>query len=84
MTLAGAMQLYGAAGPVILTLILSETLISFGWMLYVGQKVFLGAAPEQVSAAGAPWPLRITLVALIVGCLAAPVVGIPLVRSMGI
>ena len=56
MILAGAMQLHGAAGPVILTLILCETLISFGWMLYVAQEVFLGVAPR----AGAR-PVRSTL-----------------------
>ena len=25
-----------------MTLVLCETLISFGWMLYIAQKVFLG------------------------------------------
>jgi len=84
MILAGAMQLHGAAGPVILTLILCETLISFGWLLYVAQKVFLGVAPEPAPARGdPPWPMRATLIALMIGCLAAPLVGIPLVRFMG-
>ena len=84
MILAGAMQLHGAAGPVILTLVLCETLISFGWMLYVAQKVFLGVAPEPVVASSdPPWPMRVTLIALMIGCLAAPLAGIPLVRFMG-
>ena len=84
MILAGAMQLHGAAGPVILALILGETLISFGWMLYVAQKVFLGVAPEPALAQGdPPWPMQATLIALMIGCLAAPLVGIPLVRFMG-
>lgn len=84
MILAGAMRLPGAAGPVILTLILCETLISFGWMLYVAQKVFLGVtlAPAPVKS-DPPWAFRATLIALIAGCLAAPVAGIPLVRFMG-
>ncbi len=84
MTLAGAMQLHGAAGPLILTLVLCETLISFGWLLYVAQKVFLGATPEPAMVQRAtPWPLQVTLAALILGCLAAPIIGIPLVRFMG-
>ncbi|MCW5977733.1 MAG: hypothetical protein KIT09_06630 [Bryobacteraceae bacterium] len=84
MILAGAMRLEGAAGPLILTLVLCETLISFGWMLYIAQKVFLGsprAAADVRSAA--PWPIQATLVALMIGCLTAPIVGIPLVGFMG-
>lgn len=84
MILAGAMQLHGAAGPIILTLVLCETLISFGWLLYVAQKVFLGVAPEPALVqSDPPWPMQATLIALMIGCLAAPLVGIPLVRFMG-
>ncbi len=84
MTVAGAMQLPGAAGPVILTLVLCETLISFGWMLYVAQKVFLGPALAPVPVhSDPPWGFRATLIALMTGCVAAPLVGIPLVRFMG-
>jgi hydrogenase-4 component D len=84
MILAGAMRLEGAAGPLILALVLSETLISFGWMLYIAQKVFLGPqlAPSPVTS-DPPWALRATLVALMIGCITAPMVGIPLVRFMG-
>lgn len=85
MTLAGAMQLPGPVGPIILTLVLCETLISFGWLLYVAQKVFLGATPEPVLIeSDPPWPLQATLIALMIGCLAAPAVGVPLVRLMGV
>jgi hydrogenase-4 component D len=82
--LAGAMRLGGTAGPVILTLLLSETLISFGWMLYIAQKVFLGplVAPVPVRS-DPPWAFRVTLVALMIGCLTAPFVGLRLVQYMG-
>jgi len=84
MILAGAMQLHGPVGPIILTLVLCETLISFAWMLYVAQKVFFGAASATANVRSEPpWPMRATLIALMLGCLAAPVVGIPLVRFMG-
>jgi hydrogenase-4 component D len=84
MILAGAMRLGGAWGPVILTLVLSETLISFGWMLYVAQKVFLGPFMAPVPVAGdPPWAFRVTLVALMIGCLTAPFVGLYLVQYMG-
>lgn len=84
MILSGAMQLTGRIGPLILVLILCETLISFGWMLYVGQKIFFGApmattrVPSQV-----PWAMNATLVILMIGCVAAPYMGLPLVRLMG-
>ena len=84
MILAGAMQLHGPVGPLILTLLLCETLISFGWLLYVAQKVFLGAPPQPVPLrSDPPWPMRASLITLMIGCLAAPLVGIPLVRFMG-
>lgn len=84
MILSGAMRLPGAIGPFILVLVLCETLISFGWLLYVGQKIFLGA--PMVEAQGlrhVPWAMNATLIILIMGCAAAPYMGMPLVRLMG-
>ena len=84
MILAGAMRLQGPVGPVILTLLLCETLISFGWMLYVGQRVFQGAMKAPVEVRGdPPWGFRVTLVASMIGCITVPLVGIPLVGFMG-
>lgn len=84
MILSGAMRLSGPIGPLVLVLILCETLISFGWMLYVGQKIFLGmpaaAAPIPRSL---PWAMNATLIVLMLGCVAVPFVGMPLVQSMG-
>ncbi len=56
MILSGAMRLPGPIGPTILILILGETLVSFGWMLYVAQKIFLG--PVSLAAqvpSDPPW-----------------------------
>ena len=47
--LAGALQVKGAFGPVVLILILIESLISFGWFLWVGQKVFFGAPAQTLT-----------------------------------
>ncbi len=41
--LSGALQLGGAFGPVVLILVLIESLVTFAWFLWVGQKVFFGA-----------------------------------------
>jgi hydrogenase-4 component D len=84
MILAGAMQLGGVAGPLIVTLVLGETLISFGWMLYVAQRVFLGPLRSPIPVvADPPWAFRVTLVVLMIGCLTAPFVGLYLVQHMG-
>jgi len=84
MILSGAMRLAGPIGPLILIFILCETLVSFGWMLYIAQKIFLGAplvaAPAEVDP---PFAMNATLVVLMIGCLAAPLVGMPLVQLMG-
>ncbi len=84
MLLAAAIKLGGALGPVLLGLVLVESLISFGWMLRVGQKVFLGpVTPVAAVNSDPPWPMSATLVFLMIGCLAIPAVGIPLVQLIG-
>ena len=84
MILSGAMRLNGPIGPIILVLILCETLISFGWMLYVGQKIFFGAPLAVAPVTGdPPLAMNITLIILMIGCVVAPLVGMPLVRLVG-
>jgi hydrogenase-4 component D len=84
MLLAGAIKLGGAVGPVIVGLVLVESLISFGWMLHVGQKVFLGAVtPVAAVNSDPPWPMSLTLVLLMIGCLVIPTVAMPLVQMIG-
>ncbi len=84
MILAGAMQLASPLGPVIMAVVLIESLVAFGWMLRVGQKVFLGpwTPPADRPLHPLPVSMQIALVALIAGCLVAPVVGIPLVHRI--
>jgi len=84
MILAGAMRVPGALGPIILVLLLAESLVAFGWMLHVGQKVFFGTPTEPALAAkDPPGAMKWTLVALMAGSLLIPLVGIPLVHLMG-
>ena len=84
MLLAGALRMPGSLGPILLVLLLSETLVAFAWMLYIGQRVFLGApsAAAQVNS-DPPLTMRVTLVALMIGSVIAPVIGIPLVELIG-
>ena len=84
MILAGAMEIPGPLGPSIMVLLLSESLVAFGWMLYVGQKVFLGFRTEAAFVNSDPPPaMSGALILLMVGCLLAPLAGIPLVRLLG-
>ena len=83
MILSNAMRLTGPIGPFVLVLILCETLISFGWMLYVGEKIFFGAPVVVAQVPRVPWAMNATLIVLMIGCIAAPYVGMPLVRLMG-
>lgn len=84
MILAGAMSVPGPMGPAILVLVLLESLVAFGWMLRVGQKVFFGARTElAMAAADPPGAMKWTLAALAAGSLLVPLVGIPLVHMIG-
>ena len=91
--LIGALQVPGIFGPIALILILTESLISFAWFLWVGQKVFFGKvkrimpmkAADGEEAEGrvhTPHSMNWILVILIVACIAAPIVGIPLVQAI--
>ncbi len=44
--LMGALQIPGPFGPIALILVLVESLVSFGWFLWVGQRVFWGREKE--------------------------------------
>lgn len=84
MILQGAMGLPGALGPAILVVLLGETLIAFAWMLYIAQRVFFGApSPLAQVNSDPPFAMSATLVILMIGCVIAPVIGIPLVRLIG-
>lgn len=73
----------GGAGVAAAALIVAESLVAFGWFLWVGQKVFLGR-PSAAAAAMTP-PSRLTdavLVALMLLCLGVTLAGLPLVRAL--
>ena len=84
MILSGAMRLQGPFGMIIVAFVLCETLVSFGWMLYIAQKIFLGAPmPVAQVSDDPPWQMNATLIALMIGCVVAPIVGMPLVQLLG-
>ena len=92
--LAGALEVPGAFGPIALILVLIESLISFAWFLWVGQKVFFGKLPESmavtedeesgrlVGAPELPPSMNWMLVAMIAVTLVAPIAGIPIISHL--
>ncbi len=81
MIFVGALQ--APAGWIVLLLLATESVISFGWLLWVGQKIFLGQPSEVAEAAGDPPPaMTVALVAGMLLCLGMPLIGIPLVNAI--
>jgi hydrogenase-4 component D len=84
MIVAGALQVPGALGVGIMVMVLVESLVAFGWMLHVGQKVFFGEQTELARVhSDPPFAMSAALVLLMIGCLVVPLFGVPLVRLIG-
>jgi hydrogenase-4 component D len=75
---AGALEV--SRGAILLVLLAAESVVSFAWFIWVGQRIFLGAPSPAAASAGDPPPaMSAALVIGMVLCVAAPVVGLPLV-----
>jgi hydrogenase-4 component D len=82
--LAGAVQLGGVTAWIVVPLVLVESLVSFGWMVHVGQRVFLGEPTPAACVNSDPPPaMSATLLLLMLACLGIAAVGIPLVQGIG-
>jgi len=81
---AGAVKLGGVAAWLVVPLVLVESLVSFGWMVHVGQRVFLGEPTAAACVDSDPPPaMSATLALLVLACLGIAAVGLPLVQAMG-
>jgi hydrogenase-4 component D len=81
--LTGAVDVGGNVGLLILIPFVLEVIVAFAWFLRVGQKVFFG----EVSAAAAPakdpsFAMSAVLVILMVFCVLAPFIGLPIVHQI--
>ncbi len=81
--LMGTIDVGGKIGFLILIPFLLEIIVAFAWFLRVGHKVFFGEV-SAVSAEAKSLPLSIilALIVLIVLCLAAPFIGMPLINHI--
>jgi len=80
--LTGAMATHTPIGVIFLVLALGESLVSFAWFLRIGQRVFFGTAPEGLVVQNPSPAINWVLIALIVMCIAAPFIGLPLVEAI--
>ena len=78
--LAGALQVPGAFGPLVLVLVLIESLITFAWFLWVGQRVFFGK--PSAGAAPVPASMNWVLIAMILATVLIPLAGVPIVSHL--
>lgn len=76
---AGSLDVPG--GAVLLVLLVTESVVSFAWFMWVAQRIFLGPpSPAAASVVDPPPAMNVALVIGIVLCVAAPVFGLPLVQ----
>ena len=79
---SGAASL-GGLGMVAAALIVAESVIAFGWFLWVGQRVFLGEPSPAVLAMGRPSRATdLVLVTLMILCVGITAIGMPLVAAL--
>jgi len=79
--LMGAIDLGGKVGFLILIPFLLEVTVAFAWFLRVGQKVFFGEISEvSEEAKKTPSTINLSLIVLIILCLAAPLIGLPIIN----
>jgi hydrogenase-4 component D len=81
--ITGALEL-GGLGTVLGILMLLESVVAFGWFLWIGQKVFFGAPSPAVARVQSRAPgMSIALVVLIILCLIIPVIALPIIGFIG-
>ncbi|MBM3474840.1 MAG: hypothetical protein FJX75_16375 [Armatimonadetes bacterium] len=81
--ITGAFGLPGSLGPFVGAFLLLESMVVFGWLLYVTHKVFFGDAPPTVEgAADPPWQMTGSLLAMAIAVVAAPLAAWSLVNQL--
>ncbi|MDZ7373427.1 MAG: hydrogenase 4 subunit D [candidate division KSB1 bacterium] len=81
--LSGAINLGGTVGWFLLIPFFLEVVVAFAWFLRVGHSVFFGeVSPVAAQAKDPPRLMALALIVLSVMCLAAPVVGLPIINMI--
>jgi len=81
--LGGAINLGGSVGFLLLVPFFLEMVVAFAWFLRVGHSVFFGEISDAAAiATDPPASMSMALIVLSIMCLAAPVVGLPIINLM--
>ncbi len=81
--ITGAFNLPGTLGPFVGVFLLVESMVVFGWLLYVTQRVFFGAASEAAElGADPPWQMSGSLIVLAALVIAAPLAALAVVSHL--
>jgi len=81
--LTGALDVGGNVGLLILIPFVLEVIVAFAWFLRVGQRVFFGEVSEAAGLARDPGlAMSAVLVVLMVFCVLAPFIGLPIVHQI--
>lgn len=82
----GALSTGGVVGTLFAILVILESLICFGWFLWIGHKVFFGKPlalnPQNNVVKDTPFAMSASLVVLMILCLIVPWVGILIVNRI--
>ncbi|HID05791.1 MAG TPA: hypothetical protein EYP10_01455, partial [Armatimonadetes bacterium] len=79
--ITGALQL-GKFGAFIAICMVIESVVAFGWLLWIGQRVFFGTPSTAVQAIGSDSAsIDIAMVIMMILCLAVSVVAIPFAQA---
>jgi hydrogenase-4 component D len=83
--LTGAISLGGLAGFFILVPFILEAIVAFAWFIRVGQNVFFGEVSEKaIIAKDPPFLMSATLIILMIFCVLAPLIALPIVHNIRI
>jgi len=81
-----ALNMSGVVGTLFAVLVILESLICFGWFLWIGHKVFFGKQlalnPENNAVKDPPFAMSASLVILMMLCLIVPWVVMPIINKI--
>jgi len=82
MIIAGGLEI-GGVGTLISILLLIESLIAFGFFLWIGQRIFLGEPSPATAQVSSSTPIMgMVLIILSILCVVVPIFVFPLIQHI--
>lgn len=81
--LIGTLQLGGSIGPILAILVVIESMTSFGWFLWIAQKILFGEVSEVAQGGRDPnWIISLPLLILVILCIVVPFLVLPIINKI--